>query len=128
MDAAVAQDLARLDRLPRWPWSRGLLVNLGGSFFLTFFDIVVIGAALPTIADQFGVTSQQSGLAITAGLIGLVIGSFLGAYLAARGTRVLALQTALRATLKGPGGPCPTRGHFPITGVRPDNGLTTFAV
>lgn len=101
MDAAVAQDLARLDRLPRWPWSRGLLVNLGGSFFFAFFDIVVIGAALPTIADQFGVTSQQSGLAITAGLIGLVIGSFLGAYLAARGTRVLALQTALWAFSAG---------------------------
>ena len=97
MDAAVAHDLARLDRLPRWPWTRGLLVNLGGSFFFAFFDIVVIGAALPTISDQFGVTSQQSGLAITAGLIGLVIGSFIGAYLATRGTRVLALQTALWA-------------------------------
>lgn len=101
MDTVVAQDLARLDRLPRWPWTRGLLVNLGGSFFFAFFDIVVIGAALPTIADQFGVTSEQSGLAITAGLVGLVIGSFIGAYLASRGTRVLALQTALWAFSAG---------------------------
>ena len=95
MNQAIASDLARLDRLPRWPWSRGLLVNLGGSFFFAFFDIVVIGAALPTIATQFGVTSQQSGLAITAGLVGLVIGSFIGAYLASKKSRVVALQTAL---------------------------------
>lgn len=97
MDAAVARDLARLDRLPRWPWSRGLLVNLGGSFFFAFFDIVVIGAALPTIAGQFGVSASASGWAITAGLIGLVIGSFAGAYLASRQSRVFALQTALWA-------------------------------
>ena len=95
MDAAISQDLARLDRLPRWPWTRGLLVNLGGSFFFAFFDIVVIGAALPTISEQFGVTSQQSGWAITAGLVGLVIGSFIGAYIATKGSRVLALQSAL---------------------------------
>ena len=97
MDAAISQDLARLDRLPRWPWSRGLLVNLGGSFFFAFFDIVVIGAALPTISDQFGVSAQQSGLAITAGLVGLVIGSFSGAYIASKKSRVLALQSALWA-------------------------------
>ena len=95
MNQAIASDLARLDRLPRWPWTRGLLVNLGGSFFFAFFDIVVIGASLPVIADQFGVTSAQSGLAITAGLVGLVIGSFAGAYLASRKSRVIALQTAL---------------------------------
>ena len=40
--ASVAQDLARLDRLPVWPWPRRLLFNLGGSFFFAFFDIVVI--------------------------------------------------------------------------------------
>ena len=97
VDATIANDLARLDRLPRWPWSKGLLVNLGGSFFFAFFDIVVIGAALPTITEQFGITSQEGGLAITAGLVGLVIGSFIGAYLATKHSRRMALQTALWA-------------------------------
>ena len=97
MNADIATDLARLDRLPRWPWHRALLVNLGGSFFFAFFDIVVIGAALPVISDQFGVSSKASGLAITAGLIGLVIGSFIGARLATKRSRTLALQTALWA-------------------------------
>jgi len=87
--------LARLDRLPRWPWSRALLVNLGGSFFFAYFDIVVIGAALPVINKQFGTTAQQGGLAITAGLVGLVLGSFAGAWLASHKSRVLALQSAL---------------------------------
>lgn len=87
--------LARLDRLPRWPWPRRILWNLGGSFFFAFFDIVVIGAALPTITAEFGVTAAQGGLAVTAGLIGLVIGSFAGASIASRKSRVFALQTAL---------------------------------
>lgn len=87
--------LARLDRLPRWPWPRRILWNLGGSFFFAFFDIVVIGAALPTLTAQFGVTAAQGGLAVTSGLVGLVIGSFVGAALATRKSRVFALQTAL---------------------------------
>lgn len=91
MDSA----LARLDRLPRWPWSRVMLVNLGGSFFFAFFDIVVIGAALPTITKDFGVTAAAGGLAVTSGLVGLVLGSFAGASIASRGSRVLALQSAL---------------------------------
>ncbi|MBU6311963.1 MAG: MFS transporter [Actinomycetales bacterium] len=95
MTPAATQSLARLDRLPRWPWSRGLLVNLGGSFFFAFFDIVVIGAALPIIIKQFGVSAQMGGWAITAGLVGLIIGSFIGAWLASHKTRVFALQSAL---------------------------------
>jgi MFS transporter, putative metabolite:H+ symporter len=91
----MADALARLDRLPRWPWPRSILVNLGGSFFFAFFDIVAIGAALPTITADFGITAAQGGFAVTAGLLGLVLGSFAGAALAAKKSRVFALQTAL---------------------------------
>lgn len=87
--------LARLDRLPKWPWSSRLLLNLGGSFFFAFYDIVVIGAGLPAITKQFGVTAQQGGYTITVGLLGMVIGEFLGAWLASRKSRVFALHTAL---------------------------------
>lgn len=95
MKASVAQDLARIDRLPVWPWPRSLLFNLGGSFFFAFFDIVVIGAALPTINAEFGTTATQGGYAVTAGLIGLVFGNFAGAWVSSRKSRVLALQSAL---------------------------------
>lgn len=91
----MSDALARLDRLPRWPWSRALLVNLGGSFFFAFFDIIVIGATLPTITGQFGVSAAQGGYAVTSGLVGLVIGSFVGAAIASRRSRALALQLAL---------------------------------
>lgn len=87
--------LARLDRLPRWPWPRTLLVNLGGSFFFAFFDIIVIGAALPSITKDFGISAAAGGLAVTSGLIGLVLGGFAGAGIASRKSRVLALQSAL---------------------------------
>lgn len=95
MQATIAQDLARLDRLPVWPWHRALLFNLGGSFFFAFFDIVVIGAALPAINADFGTTAAQGGYAVTAGLIGLVFGNFAGAWVSTRRSRVLALQSAL---------------------------------
>ncbi len=65
MSTTTATNLARLDRLPCWPWTNGLLANLGGSFFFAFFDISASAAAW----------------AVTASLIGLVVGKFLGAIL-----------------------------------------------
>ncbi len=87
--------LARLDRLPRWPWSRWLLVNLGASFFFGFYDIVVVGGALPVIGKQFGETSSHMGWVVTSNLIGLVLGEFAGAWMASRRSRVVVLQTGL---------------------------------
>ena len=87
--------LERLDRLPRWPWHRLLLINLGGSFFFGFYDIVVVGGALPVIGKQFGEPSSQMAWIVTANLIGLVLGEFAGAWMASRYTRVRTLQLAL---------------------------------
>ena len=95
MSTASATDLARLDRLPRWPWSNALLGSLGGSFFFAFFDIVVIGAALPSIIADFDVSASSAAWAVTASLLGLVVGEFLGATLATRKGRVFTLRTAL---------------------------------
>lgn len=95
MSTLISTDLARLDRLPRWPWTNGLLANLGGSFFFAFFDIVVIGAALPVIITDFDVSASAAAWAVTASLIGLVLGEFLGATLATRKGRVCTLRSAL---------------------------------
>ncbi len=90
-----ASPLERLDRLPRWPWHRLLLLNLGGSFFFGFYDIVVVGGALPVIGDQFGESSSRMAWIVTANLIGLVLGEFAGAWMASRYSRVRTLQLAL---------------------------------
>ena len=68
--------LARFDRLPRWPYGRGVMALIGAGYFFGFFDILTIGAALPEIAQQFGVSSTSAAMAITTSLVGYVVGAF----------------------------------------------------
>jgi hypothetical protein len=44
--------LARLDRIPVWPYERKLLWVVGAGYFFAFFDIVTISFAAPVIATQ----------------------------------------------------------------------------
>lgn len=87
--------LQRLDRLPRWPWSPWLLVNLGGSFFFAFYDVVIAGSALPVIGQQFDKSASTMGYVITINVIGLILGEFAGAWLAIRASRRTTLLIAL---------------------------------
>ena len=50
---------------------------------------------MPSITQDFGISAAAGGLAVTSGLIGLVLGGFAGAAVASRKSRVLALQSAL---------------------------------
>ena len=50
--------LARLDRIPVWPWERRLLWVVGAGYFFAFFDIVTISFAVPVIATQFHVSKS----------------------------------------------------------------------
>ncbi len=70
------QILARLDRLPIWPYRRIYLFIVGIGFFFGFYDILTIGLTLPKIEPAFGVTLTQASWAITSSLIGYIIGSF----------------------------------------------------
>ena len=74
--------LARLDRIPVWPYPRSILVVVGAGFFFAFFDIVTIGFALPVITKQFQVSAEEATWAITSGLIGYILGSFLDSRIA----------------------------------------------
>lgn len=69
--------LARLDRLPAWPWPVSLLWILGAGYFFAYFDIVNIGAALPEIATQFGVDTATASWAVSAGLAAYIVGAWL---------------------------------------------------
>lgn len=83
--------IARLDRLPKWPYPVSLLVIIGIGFFFSFYDITSIGLALPVIIKQFHAHSEAAAWAITSSLIGYIIGSFLDSRLSDLMGRKLAL-------------------------------------
>jgi MFS transporter, putative metabolite:H+ symporter len=68
--------LARLNRIPVWPYERKLLWIVGAGYFFAFFDIVTISFALPVIAKQFHVSKSTVALSVTSSLIGYIIGAF----------------------------------------------------
>jgi MFS transporter, putative metabolite:H+ symporter len=68
--------LARLDRIPVWPYERSLLWIVGAGYFFAFFDIVTISFAAPVIATQFHVSKATVTLSVTSSLVGYIIGAF----------------------------------------------------
>jgi len=86
-----AHILARFDRIPVWPWPRRILWVVGFGFFFSFFDVVTIGFALPVISKDFKVSADTASWAITSGLLGYIIGSFLDSRIADRFGRRVAL-------------------------------------
>ena len=60
--------LARLDRIPVWPYEKRLLWVVGAGYFFAFFDIVTISFALPVIATQFHTSKGAVSLSVTSSL------------------------------------------------------------
>ena len=87
--------LARLDRIPVWPYPRSVLWIVGFGFFFAFFDIVTIGFAVPVVAKQFAISSELASWSITASLIGYIIGSFLDSRIADRAGRRVSLMISV---------------------------------
>lgn len=83
--------LARLDRLPIWPYSRGVLFTIGLGFFFAFFDIITIGLAIPVLVQQFHVSLSIVLWCISSSLIGYIVGSLLDSVLSDFFGRRLAL-------------------------------------
>src|SRR5438270_9245993 len=83
--------LARLDRIPVWPYERKLLWIVGAGFFFAFFDIVTISFAAPVIATQFHVSKATVTLSVTSSLIGYIIGSLGDSFIADKWGRMLSL-------------------------------------
>src|SRR5581483_5093519 len=86
-----AGPLARLDRLPVWPYERKLLWIVGAGYFFAFFDIVTISFAAPVIATQFHVSKATVTLSVTSSLIGYIIGAFADSTIADKWGRKLSL-------------------------------------
>lgn len=89
--------LARLDRIPIWPYPKSVLVIVGAGFFFAYFDIVTIGFALPVIAKEFGVSAEAASWSITSGLVGYILGSFLDSRIADRYGRRVSLYLSVAA-------------------------------
>jgi putative MFS transporter len=86
-----AGPLARLDRIPVWPYERKLLWVVGAGYFFAFFDIVTISFAAPVIATQFHVSKTTVTLSVTSSLIGYIIGAFADSTIADKWGRKLSL-------------------------------------
>ncbi len=52
---------ARIDRLPRFPLPIGTLVLMALLYFFSYYDITVIGDALPSIKTQFNLNHRAAG-------------------------------------------------------------------
>lgn len=74
--------LARLNRIPVWALPKSYLAIIGIGYFFTFYDISNIGFAMPAINEQFHLSNATSlFLALSVGLIGYIVGSFvIGAF------------------------------------------------
>src|ERR1700683_5076982 len=90
-----AGPLARLDRIPVWPYERKLLWVVGAGYFFAFFDIVTISFAAPVIATQFHVSKSTVTLSVTSSLIGYIIGALANSTIADKWGRKLSLTVSV---------------------------------
>lgn len=72
----VALINGRLDRMPVWGLSRAVYIVLGLCYLLAFYDIAVIGAALPRIVVDMHLSTAEIGLPLTSNLVGYIVGAY----------------------------------------------------
>lgn len=89
--------IARLDRLPIWPYRAAVLWIVGLGYLIAFFDITNVAFGLPVFSKLFHLTPSQAAVPITSSLLGYIAGSWLNSNLAdAMGRkRAIALSTIL---------------------------------
>lgn len=86
--------IARLDRIPMWPFGRVVLWVIGMGFLISFYDITNVSFALPDIATHFHLSSAASAIPVTASLLGYILGSYLNSTLADMKGRRTAIVSA----------------------------------
>lgn len=84
-----------LDRLPLGQFHRIVLTVTGLTWALAAFEVLLISFTLSQMSEAWGLTGSQAGALGSASLIGMVIGSWAGGWLADQVGRVPALQSTV---------------------------------
>lgn len=63
------------DRLPVFGHSPVVLVVVGASYFLTFYDITAIGVTLPVLEERFRLSGADLALPVTTNLFAYIVGA-----------------------------------------------------
>lgn len=95
MDTRSQILLDRIDHLPRWPFPNYVLPIVGFAYFFAFYDVILMGMALPKIMQTFHINQTAVAWSITSSLIGYIIGSFVDARLSDRFGRRLSLSFSI---------------------------------
>lgn len=74
--ASQARINERMDRLPAWGLNPVVYVVLGLCYLLAFYDIAVIGVAMPRIAESLRLSGHGEALPITTNLVGYIVGAY----------------------------------------------------
>ncbi len=85
----------RLDRLPIGAFHRRILFMIGAGMFLAYFDAMLQGSVLASLAASHWSTLNSNGQFISTTFLGMLIGSFLAGVLADRYGRRFTWQVNL---------------------------------
>ena len=73
---------ARIERLPESRWHRKIRIIIGAVTFFDAFDAVSIAFVLPVLSPLWHLSYGETGLLISAGFFGQMLGAVLFGYLA----------------------------------------------
>ncbi|MGI5168224.1 MFS transporter [Spirillospora sp. CA-253888] len=84
----VASIASRLERLPTSRWHVKVRTLIGIVTFFEAFDQLLVASAMPVLIKEWGLSTGQVTLAITAGSVGMLLGALVSGWLADRVGRV----------------------------------------
>lgn len=92
---SVADVSSRLERLPFSGWQVKIRLLIGTATFFDAFDALLIAQVLPVLVPLWGLSSGQTGLLISVGYLGQLVGALAVSALAERRGRVTAIIVAI---------------------------------
>lgn len=92
--------ISRLDRIPIWPFGTAVLWVIGMGYLVSFYDITNVSFDLPDIVKQFHVSTTAAAIAITASLLGYILGAYLNSTMAdLRGRKTAIISATILFTV-----------------------------
>ncbi|MCE0768482.1 MFS transporter [Pseudonocardia kujensis] len=85
----------RMERLPFTKWQVKARVLIGTATFFDAFDALAIAQVLPVLTPLWGLNGAQTGLLISVGYLGQLVGALLFSWVAERRGRVFAMVGAI---------------------------------